>query len=106
MYHAMGSKSIESLKELGFLKRYAGILVHDHETALYHFGADHAGCNVHIICYLRKNTEETGNAWSREMLSLLCGMCSIMTIAETLKKRNMGMIENIKKLFMGTLSIF
>ena len=27
--------------------------------------------------------------------------CSIMTIIETLKKRNMGMIENIRKLFMG-----
>ncbi len=32
--------------------------------------------------------------------------CSIMTIIETLKKRNMGIIENIKKLFMGTPAIF
>lgn len=29
-----------------------------------------------------------------------------MTIIETLKKRNMGMIENIRKLFMGTSAIF
>ena len=212
VYHAMNSKSTEALKGLDFLKRYAGILVHDHETALYHFGTDHAECNVHIIRYLRKNTEETGNRWSGEMTSLLCGMnkyrkelapqgfdampagmatdyerkyfsilkqgrgenkntshkyakqdeaallgrmekyshnhllflhdfsvpfddniserdlrkaknrqkmaggfrkesghemyCSIMTIIETLKKRKMGMIENIRKLFMGTPAIF
>lgn len=212
VYHAMKSKSIEALKELDFLNRYAGILLHDHETALYHFGTDHAECNVHIIRYLCKNTEETGNRWSGEMISLLCEMnrirkefmaqgfsrlsdetvidyeekytallkkghvenkttrhqyakkdeltllnrmekyshnhllflhdfsvpfddniserdlrkaknrqkmaggfrkesghemyCSIMTTVETLKKRNMGIIENIKKLFMGTPAIF
>lgn len=31
---------------------------------------------------------------------------SIMTVVETLKKRNMGIIENLKKLFMGTPAIF
>ena len=212
VYHAMKSKSIEALKKLDFLKQYAGTLLHDHETALYHFGTDHAECNVHIIRYLRKNTEETGNRWSDDMVSLLCEMnrsrkectaqgdaalsaeritdyeeryffllkkgreenrttahryakkeektllnrmekyshnhllflhdfsvpfddniserdlrkaknrqkmaggfrkdsghemyCSIMTIIETLKKRRMGIIENIKKLFMGTPAIF
>lgn len=212
VYHAMKSKSIEALRQLDFLKRYAGILLHDHETALYHFGTDHAECNVHIIRYLRKNTEETGNQWSADMISLLCEMnrrrkeyasqgnsalpaemitdyegkyffllkkgheenrttthryakkdettllnrmekyshnhllflhdfsvpfddniserdlrkaknrqkmaggfrkdsgqemyCSIMTIIETLKRREMGIIENIKKLFMGTPAIF
>lgn len=29
-----------------------------------------------------------------------------MTIIETLKKRKMGIIENIKMLFMGTPAIF
>ena len=212
VYHAMKSKSIEALKELDFLRQYGGILLHDHETALYHFGTDHAECNVHILRYLRKNTEETGNGWSEEMISLLSEMnrsrkewmaqgkmslaaekitdyegryfsllkkgqeenrttghryakreektllnrmekyshnhllflhdfsvpfddniserdlrkaknrqkmaggfrkdsghemyCSIMTIIETLKKRKMGIIENVKKLFMGTPAIF
>jgi transposase len=32
--------------------------------------------------------------------------CSIMTVIETLKKRKMGIIENIKMLFMGTPAIF
>lgn len=56
------------------MEKYAGILVHDHETALYHFGTGHAECNVHLLRYLRKNTEETGHKWSSEMISLLCGM--------------------------------
>lgn len=74
VYHAMNSKSIDSLKELDFLKCYAGTLLHDHATALYHFGTDYAECNVYIIRYLRKNTEETGNLWSGEMIALLCEM--------------------------------
>ena len=208
VYRAMKSKSIDALKKLEFLRQYGGTLLHDHETALYHFGTDHAECNVHMIRYLRKNTEESENERSKEMTALLCEMnrlrkafmeqgesalpdekireyegkyfsllqkgkeenrktahryakqeeqalinrlgkhshnhllflhdftvpfddniserdlrkaknrqkmaggfrkesghemyCSIMTIIETLKKRNMGMIENIRKLFTGT----
>ena len=32
--------------------------------------------------------------------------CQILTIIETLKKRKMDMMENIRKLFMGTPAIF
>ena len=32
--------------------------------------------------------------------------CSIMSIIETLKKRKMGLIENIKRLLTGTPAIF
>lgn len=212
VYHAMNSKSIEALKEIGFLTQYSGLLLHDHETAMYHFGTEHAECNIHIIRYLRKNSEETKNKWSDEMISLLCGMnkarkelikqgnrnfseeklteyeqkyheiitkgqaenqktshcyakseektllnrlekyshnhllflhdftvpfenniserdlrkaknrqkmaggfrkgsghqmyCSILTIIETLKRRNLGIIENIKQIFMGAPAIF
>lgn len=74
VYHAMNSKSIDALKEIGFLSQYSGLLLHDHETAMYHFGTEHAECNVHIIRYLRKNSEETKNKWSDEMISLLCEM--------------------------------
>ncbi len=74
VYHAMQKKTIPAPKKLDFLKKYAGILVHDHETALYHFGTGHAECNVHLLRYLRKNTEDTGNKWSSEKITLLCGM--------------------------------
>ena len=55
-----------------FIQRFTGILTHDHETALYHFGTDHAECNVHLIRYLTANTENTGHKWSSKMISLLC----------------------------------
>ena len=32
--------------------------------------------------------------------------CAILTIVETLKRRKMGLIENLKKIFMGTPAIF
>lgn len=72
LYRAMKNKTINAMKKLRFLEKYTGTLVHDHETALYHFATDHAECNVHILRYLRKNTEETRNKWSVEMASLLC----------------------------------
>lgn len=189
VYRAMKSKSLKSLEKLDFLKKYTGILIHDHETALYHFGTEHGECNVHLLRYLRKNTEETGNRWSIEMAELLGEMnrerkrlqeegkeenrktrhkyaqkdektllnrmekyrhnhllflhnfsvpfhnnlserdlrkaknrekmaggfrkgsgnemyCGILTVIETLKRRKMGLIENLKKLFMGTPAIF
>lgn len=85
IYRAMKSKSIDALGKINFLKKYSGILVHDHETALYHFGTDHGECNVHIIRYLRKNTEETGHKWSMQMKDLFSEMNQ-----ERKKQKNLG----------------
>lgn len=74
IYYAMEKKSIPALKEVSFLKSCAGTLVHDHETALYHFGTRYGECNVHLLRYLRKNTEESRNGWSKEMSGLLVRM--------------------------------
>ena len=69
-----GTGPIGTMKKLRFLARFTGILVHDHETALYHFGTGHGECNVHIIRYLKKNSEDSRNSWSGEMITLLCEM--------------------------------
>ena len=212
VYRVMRDKTLAAMGKLRFLSEFTGTLVHDHETALYHFGTGHGECNAHIIRYLKKNSEESGNSWSGEMISLLCEMnrerkqaisrgdvafpeglvmeyeeryreliakgrkenpktkykyarkdekkllnrmdkymgnhllflhdfevpfddnmserdlrkaknrqkmaggfrkesghemyCNILTIIETLKRRNMPILENIKKLFMGTPAIF
>ena len=74
LYVPMSRKNIESLQEIPFLARFTGTLVHDHETALYHFGTDHAECNVHLIRYLTANSENTGHRWSSRMISLLTEM--------------------------------
>lgn len=74
LYCAMQKKTIEALRSIPFLRQFGGTLLHDHETALYRFGTGHGECNVHIIRYLRKNTEEARHKWSSEMISLLCEM--------------------------------
>ena len=71
LYVSMGNKGHKALSQIPFLQKYAGILVHDHETSLYSYGLDHAECNVHLLRYLTKNGEDTGHAWSGKMLSLL-----------------------------------
>lgn len=38
LLYAMAGKSLEDLRQIDLLVAYAGILVHDHEVALYHFG--------------------------------------------------------------------
>lgn len=74
LYRAMKDKTLDAMHKVRFLETFTGTLVHDHETALYHFGTDHGECNVHIIRYLRKNTEDTGNKWSEQMIKLLSEM--------------------------------
>ena len=74
LYRAMQDKKLDTMHKVHFFEKYTGILVHDHETALYHFGTDHGECNVHVIRYLRKNTEDTQNTWSGQMINLLCEM--------------------------------
>ena len=72
LYTAMKKKSINALDKISFLTSYAGTLEHDHETALYHYGTGHGGCNVHLLRYLKKNTEEAGTEWASDMSSFLC----------------------------------
>lgn len=71
LYTSMARKSIEELKKCPVLNEYTGVLVHDHETALYNFGTKHAECGAHILRYLKKNSEETKHSWSTEMMEFL-----------------------------------
>jgi hypothetical protein len=72
LYTSMDKKNLKSLRKIPFLMEFSGILEHDHETALYHFGTGHGECNVHLLRYLKKNSEETNNIWSDMMIKLLC----------------------------------
>jgi hypothetical protein len=71
LYSPMEKKDTDTLRKTGILSAFSGTLVHDHEAALYQFGTGHGECNVHLLRYLKKNTEETGNEWSSEMSALL-----------------------------------
>lgn len=74
LYFGCDKKDLETLENIRIFKEFAGVFTHDHETAIYHFGTGHGECNVHMERYLLKNTEETGNVWSRQMSSFLKGM--------------------------------
>ena len=74
LYNCMSSKSIKAITENTILEAYRGILVHDHEVSMYNFGAGHGECNAHLLRYLKKNTEESKNKWSREMTELFVEM--------------------------------
>lgn len=69
-YMALGKKDLKTLTGT-MLADYVGIMVHDHETAMYHFGTKHAECNVHLLRYLNKNKEDSGNDWGEELAKLL-----------------------------------
>ena len=74
LYVPVERKSKDALSGIPFLQKFTGILAHDHETTLYHFGTGHAECNVHLIRYLTANTENTGHKWSSHLISLLVEM--------------------------------
>lgn len=74
LYCSSEKKDLETLGNFKILKEFTGALIHDHETALYHFGTRHGECNVHLERYLMKNTEETGNTWSHKLSCFLEGM--------------------------------
>lgn len=74
LYNGSEKKDLETLKTFRILTKFAGILTHDHETALYHFGTGHGECNVHLLRYFLKNTEETGNLWSHDFAMFLEGL--------------------------------
>ena len=78
LYVPMRSKGHQSLSQIPFLKRFAGVLVHDHETSLYRYGIGHAECNVHLLRYLRKNTEDTQHRWSGNLAALLTEMNNLI----------------------------
>ena len=72
LYEQQLSKSLASLKKSAVLSYFEGVLVHDHETALYHFGSGHGECNAHLLRYLTKNSEEAHNPWSDKLKGWLC----------------------------------
>lgn len=67
-------RSKDSVDEFGFLKKYKGIIVHDHYIMYYNYGADNAECNVHVLRYLNAVSEFTNHKWSNDLKKLLLEM--------------------------------
>ena len=67
-------RSQDDIDEFGFLKKYKGIIVHDHYKMYYNYGADNAECNVHVLRYLNAVSEFTNHSWAKQMHDLLLDM--------------------------------
>lgn len=67
-------RSENDIDDFGFLKNYKGIIVHDHYSLYYNYGADNAECNVHILRYLNAITQFTNHRWANELKKLLLEM--------------------------------
>ena len=85
---------------LGRLEKYS----HNHLLFLHDFSVPFDDNLSERDLRKAKNRQKMAGGFRKESGHEM--YCSIMTMIETLKKRNMGMIENIRRLFMGTPAIF
>ena len=74
LQYATKHRSQDDVDEFGFLKAYKGILVHDHYTMYYNYGAGNAECNAHVLRYLNGVCEFTNHKWSKNLKELLLEM--------------------------------
>ena len=64
----------KAIKDFGFLKDFHGILVHDHFSMYYNYGAGNAECNVHALRYLKGVSDFTNHQWAKKLSDLLIEM--------------------------------
>jgi hypothetical protein len=81
LYTANQTKGKKSIEDDDILPQYVGTLVHDHNTVNYNYGMNNAECNVHLIRYLRANSENTHHCWSDDMIEFLLSLKKSKEIA-------------------------
>ena len=74
LYTVSQTKSKKAIEDDGILSQFVNTLIHDHNTVYYNYGKANGECNVHLIRYLRANSDNTLNHWSDEMIELLLFM--------------------------------
>ena len=74
LYTFNPTKGKQAIGDDGILGQYIGTLVHDHNTVNYNYGSGNAECNVHLIRYLKANSETARKTWSDDMINLLLSL--------------------------------
>jgi hypothetical protein len=74
LYTANPTKGKRAIEDDDVLPQFVGILVHDHNTVNYNYGRGNGECNIHIVRYLRANSENTRHHWSDEMIEFLLAL--------------------------------
>ena len=65
------SKGKIAMEEIGFLPKYSGTLIHDHNIVQYNYGTNHAECNAHILRGLQGVEDFTKHNWPIDFSKLL-----------------------------------
>ena len=99
-------RSQDDIDDFGFLKKYKGILVHDHYKMYYNYGADNAECNVHVLRYLNAVTEFTNHTWAKELKELFLEMKNLKEQYQSQNKKELldNEYENFKSRYLEILS--
>ena len=74
LYTANPTKGKKAIEDDGILPKFAGKLVHDHNTVNYNYGKGNGECNVHIIRYLSAIFDHTYHNWSSDMIKFLLSL--------------------------------
>jgi len=74
LYTVNPTKGKQAIEYDGVLPQFVGILAHDHNTVNYNYGTGNAECNVHLIRYLKANSDNTHNDWSDDMIEFLLAL--------------------------------
>jgi hypothetical protein len=74
LYTVNPTKGKQAIEDDGVLGQFVGILVHDHNTVNYNYGTGNAECNVHLIRYLKANSDNTHHDWSDDMTAFLLAL--------------------------------
>lgn len=64
-------RGMSAVREIGVLKKFKGILVHDCFSMYFNYGKKHAICNAHLIRELRFVEEIIGHRWAHKMIRFL-----------------------------------
>ena len=90
------NKTKNAMEEIGFLPKYIGTLIHDHNKVQYNFGTNHAECNSHILRYLQGVQDFTKHTWSIDMATFLKGI---------LHQKKLLQLEGADAFSIGSLAI-
>ena len=74
LYTANPTKGKTSIEADDILPQFVGVLIHDHNTVNYNYGTCNGECNVHLIRYLKANSENTYHYWSDAMIEFLLSL--------------------------------
>lgn len=76
LYYAHAKRGLEAVNSKPLLALFTGILVHDHWKPYFKLDCLHALCNAHHLRELTFAHEQDGQAWAKNMLTLLDAILS------------------------------